>query len=370
MADSFDAHQYAAHLHRHWRFAAVVCAIAIAIAGGISLLLPKKYTATARIVIEPPAGTDLRVAMAVSPIYLESLKTYEHFASSDGLLLRALEKFGLRTQGDNRPIESWRQALHVEIPKNTKILEISATLRDPAKALALARYVAEQTIELNRTANLQADEDLIREAERAVAESRARLDRANAEWNRLAATAPTAGLDEEIKSANALRSELQQNLNAAEMVIVEDSARQGDSNGQNQVIGEEVRLARARAETLRKSIATADREIARKQGLLAERSARADTMAAERKDAEAAFSAAQTRLREVRSVAGNRGEQLNIIDPGITPERPSSPNAPLNVIAALLLGMIVSIGYLTFEYGLERQKAQSKRTTFRIAANE
>ena len=48
-----------------------------------------QYTATARIVIDPPAGTDLRAAMAVSPIYLESLRTYEQFASSDSLFQKA-----------------------------------------------------------------------------------------------------------------------------------------------------------------------------------------------------------------------------------------------------------------------------------------
>ena len=59
-------------------------------------LQPRQYTATARIVIEPPAGTDLRSAMAVSPIYLESLKTYEQFASGDSLFQKAIEQFDLR----------------------------------------------------------------------------------------------------------------------------------------------------------------------------------------------------------------------------------------------------------------------------------
>ena len=34
--------------------------------------------------------------MAVSPIYLESLKTYEHYAESDSLFQNALDRFGLR----------------------------------------------------------------------------------------------------------------------------------------------------------------------------------------------------------------------------------------------------------------------------------
>ena len=55
----------------------------------------------------------------------------------------------------------------------------------------------------------------------------------------------------------------------------------------------------------------------------------------------------ETRLREARGDAGYRGERLRVIDPGIVPERPSSPNLPLNVAAALLLGLVLPILYLT-----------------------
>ena len=49
----------------------------------------------------------------------------------------------------------------------------------------------------------------------------------------------------------------------------------------------------------------------------------------------------RARLREARGDAGYRGERLRIIDPGIVPERPSSPNLPLNLVAALLLGLVL-----------------------------
>ena len=41
-------------------------------------------------------GRGSAVAMAVSPIYLESLKTYEHFADSDSLFQKAVEQVRLR----------------------------------------------------------------------------------------------------------------------------------------------------------------------------------------------------------------------------------------------------------------------------------
>ena len=95
MVETFDAFRYISYLRSRWRFIAVCCAVAVTLAIVASVTARKQYTATARVVIEPPAGTDLRSAMAVSPIYLESLKTYEQLASSDSQFQRAVQKFGL-----------------------------------------------------------------------------------------------------------------------------------------------------------------------------------------------------------------------------------------------------------------------------------
>src|ERR1700730_2844323 len=109
MADSLDAFRYISYLRSRWRFVAASCTIAVVVAAAASFLMPREYTATARIVIEPPAGADLRSAMAVSPIYLESLRTYENFANSDSLFQRAIEKYGLRSLVGPRPIESLKK---------------------------------------------------------------------------------------------------------------------------------------------------------------------------------------------------------------------------------------------------------------------
>ncbi len=72
----------------------------------ISLLLPKQYTATASIMIDPPVAEDPRVSVAVNPTYLESLRSYEMVASSDTLFARALEKFHLRDEFGGAALES------------------------------------------------------------------------------------------------------------------------------------------------------------------------------------------------------------------------------------------------------------------------
>ena len=82
MYQTFDAFEYrglsaapvASDRDRVWR--------RLCLSLGVSLLLPKRYTATASIVIEPPGGSDVRLSTAVSPVYLESLKTYERFSAT------------------------------------------------------------------------------------------------------------------------------------------------------------------------------------------------------------------------------------------------------------------------------------------------
>jgi uncharacterized protein involved in exopolysaccharide biosynthesis len=186
MADSFDAWQYVDYLRSRWRFVAVAVLIATSVAVGGSLLLTPKYTATTRILIDAPAGTDPRSAMSVSPIYLESLRTYEHFASSDSLFLRAVDRFNLR---EGRPIEGLKKGvLQVNIPRNTRILEIRAVLTDANKAHAVALYIAEETVNLNRTANREGELEAAAEAERQYADVKRRLEDADAAWVKATAT--------------------------------------------------------------------------------------------------------------------------------------------------------------------------------------
>lgn len=74
----------------------------------------------------------------------------------------------------------------------------------------------------------------------------------------------------------------------------------------------------------------------------------------------AAFLASETvkRSDEARSVLpAPRGEQLRLIDSGVVPEQPSSPNVALNVVAATLLAFIVSIVYLSASFTFQRMAA-------------
>ncbi|HTS30740.1 MAG TPA: Wzz/FepE/Etk N-terminal domain-containing protein [Bryobacteraceae bacterium] len=370
MRESFDAFRYIGYMRARWRWIAASCATAVLLAVAATLSLPRQYTATARIVIDPPAGADLRSAMAVSPVYLESLKTYEAVASGDSLFQHAIQQFGLRASLGAAPEESLKnRVLKVAIVRNTRILEISATLPDPVKAQALAQFMAESTVNLTRSIVSAGDQDLLKGMEQEERETHDRLTAADNEWALALANEPITQLQADLKSAGDLRATIQQQVLSVEQEIADAADREKTGSAvELPEARKEAANARARLEEMQKQLATIDRQTAAQEKLLAARTVHREQLDASRKAGQAALAAIQTRLREARSDLGYRGERLRVVDPGIVPERPSSPNLPLNLVAALLLGLVLPILYLTFQMGYQEQRAGGRRSEFRAVA--
>jgi uncharacterized protein involved in exopolysaccharide biosynthesis len=371
MVESFDSFRYMSYLRARWRWIAASCGTAVAVALVVSLLMQRQYTAAARIVIEPPAGTDLRAAVAVSPIYLESLRTYEQFASGDSLFQKAIDHFALRSG----PIESQKKrVLKVGLLRNTRILEIWATLPDPKKAQAFAQYVAEATVEMNRSLASDGDQDLVLGMVQQQRELRQRLQQMEGAWAQLLANEPVRALQTESENAVDLRSNLEQQISNAELEIADaaDRVKQATAGDVVEIRKQEAN-ARARLAQLRQQIETLTRQANDREKLLSVRLMDRERIEAERKAVQTQLTAVETQLREARGGASYRGERLKIIDPGIVPERPSSPNVPLNVAAAFLLGLVLPILWLTLQMGYQDQRAAGRRsgfTTFAKARDE
>ena len=372
MPDSLDAYRYISYMRSRWVWIASSCGTAVAIAVAATVMMPRQYTATARIVIEPPAGTDLRAAMAVSPIYLESLKTYETFAASDSLFQKSMERFGLRSVLGPRPIEALKkQVLKVATVRNTRVLEIEATLPDARKAQALASFLAEQTVEMNRSLVSEGDRELIAGIEQQERDLRGQMEAMDRGWAKLLETEPTADLQAALAGAAKIRSGLEEQAQNVELELADAGEREKHSQAAElSEIRKEVGNAQARLAEVRRQLQVLNRQSAEREKLLAERMAHRDRAEAEMKAARTALTAVETRLREARGDSGYRGERLKVIDPGIVPERPSSPNLPLNVMAALLLALVLSIFYFTLEMNYQEQRIRQRRNSFRAVGDE
>jgi uncharacterized protein involved in exopolysaccharide biosynthesis len=297
-------------------------------------------------VIEPPAGGDSRVATAVSPIYLESLKTYEHYASSDQLFAQAAERFHLRRPDNSIPIEQLkRNVLRVSVPRNTKVMEIAATHRDPKLAHAIALYVAEETVKLNRDTGQAGDADLAAAARQGLETATRRLRAAEDAYGGVSRRMPTPeALREELGRLDMMRTDVSRA--ALSIGLSYRGSEEPDKQMAQQLDSQGLAL---------------DRQAAARHELLARRSAEIGAAEAQLNDARARYEQARKRLDDLDASSGFRGERLSLLDPGVAPERPSSPNVPLNVFVGLALGAIFSLLYLTVEYSLRQQRAEAMR---------
>jgi tyrosine-protein kinase Etk/Wzc len=330
MHNYFDVFEYLDFLRARWKFPALACAFAIAAALVIGFLLPKRYTATATILIDPPAAGDPRIATAVSTVYLESLKSYEFLAANDQLFVRAAERFHLRDR-DGSPIESLkRRVLKVEKLRDTRALQIRVTLPDPKAAQAVVQFIAEGTVELSRSGGRAADEAMIEEAAQAAEDAKARLNEADTAWQKSAGTQSSEALRVEVSEDGYLKSRIEEEL-------LDEQANVG-----------------ARAELLDRRVSELTRVINQTSAALAQQTAREEDLRAALTAARTSYEAAAQRLADLRLSKGSRSEWLRVIDAGIIPQRPSSPNAPLILIGAAVLALFGSLLYLSISFSLTR----------------
>ena len=121
LENRIDLIQLMGYLRKRWLVVVISTLTASILTLAGSLVRSKRYTATASILIEAPAGNDPRGATAVSAIYLESLKTYEHFAESNTLFGQALNHLNLRDYQAAQSLEGLKKrVLRVSKLRDTK----------------------------------------------------------------------------------------------------------------------------------------------------------------------------------------------------------------------------------------------------------
>jgi tyrosine-protein kinase Etk/Wzc len=274
------------------------------------------------------------------------LKTYELLATNDQLFLRAAGQFHLRDQDDS-PIESLkRRVLKVDKLRDTRALQISVTLPDPKTAQTVAQFIAEGAVELSRSGGKEADEAMIEDAGKVAEMAKGRLNDAEAAWQKAAGAHSTEALRSEISEDSYLKSRVE------EQVLDEQAGLAGSSAQAPR----DIDASRARIEILDRRIGELARAIEAKSAVLAQQTASEQDLQAVLSAARASYQAAVQRLADLRASRGSRSEWLRVVDPGIIPQRPSSPNLPLILIGAAALALFGSLLYLTVSFSFTRER--------------
>ena len=122
----------------------------------------------------------------------------------------------------------------------------------------------------------------------------------------------------------------------------------------------------SRSKAIEQRIAAIDQDIARQQRMLEERTAHREQAEVQRRTALAELDIAEGRMREVKGDVLYRGDRLRVIDPGIVPERPSSPVLLLNAVGAWFLATLLTLGYLAFRFGSTPRLADLERAEIEL----
>jgi uncharacterized protein involved in exopolysaccharide biosynthesis len=345
MPEPFDVSEYAAYLKKRWKFWVVACGSAGCIALAVSLLLPRKYTATVSIVIQPASSRSGSVA---SPVYLESLKMYETFASSDVIFQQALERFHLRGPDSPSAETLKKKILEVVKLRDTRILQISATLPDPAQALGFAQYIAAETVRLNQGVTGAVNQDALSAAEKEAAAARDALDRAEAEWTKFPESGAVDALQEELSSLADLKARTQRELMDADVNVA--SLRASPEHG-----GGRLAAAEARSALLAHQAASTAQEFERRNAHLSSVLARRNVLQSRVDSSRKIYESAEMRLQELRGSSGLDVDRLKILDNGTLPTRPSFPKTVRNIEAAVLFALIASLIYLSISFTTMRR---------------
>ncbi len=367
MNGMFDALEFVEYIRRRWLTFAIASGVALGIALTASLTLPKRYTATASLIVQAPGGNDPRASTAVSPVYLESLKSYVSVASSDKLFAQALTALHVSEGTDRASVSSLKKrVLKVTKPANTAILEISATLADPRKAQAVAQFIAERTVELSRSLDSRSSNDLSGEFRSQLNAALLRYTKAKEARAAYVAGQPIEDLENEVDENTRLRFDLERDLLTARTDLAEYSA-QGTSENPGGYAAQ-IASAKARIASIENQVRELRGAVAEKAGQLDQRKFRRDALESEERSAEAAWESAQTRMNEMLSSAEFHGERLQIVDPGIVPDQPSSPNIVLNLAAALIFSLAGSLIWLLIRFSHARLADARAAQAFRVRA--
>ena len=194
-----------------------------------------------------------------------------------------------------------------------------------------------------------------------------RVREAEIESMKVAEQGPAGGLVEELEALIHARSLIQR-----QRLLVRDleSKQQADlATDPTESMKERFAGTKQRLGRLDQEIAELTRQINRTRLTLGARSARRDQIDAERKAAWSALEETESRLTHARSANAARGERLQVIDPGVVPEKPSFPNVPLNVIVALAFALLASLLYVTLEFSFQMRRAEARRESLRVASH-
>jgi uncharacterized protein involved in exopolysaccharide biosynthesis len=327
-------------------------AITVAAAGALTYLAPTKYTATTSLVLNYDGRNPFDQAGTTPTPQLAStyVATQLDIIRSEKVALQVVDQLALdrdagwreayaATDPNPAPIREWiaaqiRENVDVEqLPNSSRVVTVAYTALSAPQAAKLANafaqaYIAtalELTVEPARRNAAWFDQQL--------KTMRARLEESRSRMTTMQAQRGVVSIDEKLGAESGRLDDISRNLVQAQMATAAARARQlGQNHPEYQAALQQERALMGQYEAQK-------RNILRLQGQRDELDTLSNEIDSERQNYEA------TLQSYFRSAMESQFNQTNIavLSPATAPSRPSSPNIPLNMISAVVLGLFLGI---------------------------
>lgn len=132
-----ELRDYLTILRKRWLVIVAATIVGLVIAGAVSLLLPKQYTASTQIFVSTAQSDNVTDLSTGNTFAQQRVKSYVTLVTSSRVLQPVITQLGL-TETEDQLAEQ----ITATAATNTVILEVSVTDRSPAQATAIASAVA------------------------------------------------------------------------------------------------------------------------------------------------------------------------------------------------------------------------------------
>lgn len=320
--------------------------VTVAAAAAFSLQQPTRYTATTQLVLNLDGGSPFENTAVPAQLSTSYLATQMDIIRSQKVALAVVDRLKLHEEAGWKaayaesdrtiPIRPWiatqiMENVEAEPLQNSRVVSLSYEGSQPDESARLANAYAQGYIE---TALELVRAPARRNAawfDRQVKALRGRLEAARGSMSRLQEERGIVALDERLQAETARLDDISRNFVQAQMEVAAARARQ---LGQNHP---EYRAALEREQALRASMDAQKRNIQQLQMRRDEVDMQAREVESEQKNYEATL---QSYFQTAMQSQFNQ-TNIAILSPALPPAEPSSPNLPLNLASAALLGLFL-----------------------------
>jgi uncharacterized protein involved in exopolysaccharide biosynthesis len=327
-------------------------AVTVVAAGALTYIAPTEYTGTTSLVLNYDGRNPFDQASPTTTPQLAStyVATQLDIVRSQKVALKVVDELGLdrdagwreayaATDPNPTPIREWiaaqiRENVEVEqLPNSSRVVTVSYEAGSPSQAATFANAFAQAYIATSLELTIEPARRNAAWFDQQLKTMRARLDEAQSRMTTMQAQRGVVSIDEKLDAESGRLDEISRNLVQAQMATAAARARQLGRNHP------EYRAALQQEQALMAQYEAQKRNILRLQAERDELGTLANEIDGERQNYET------TLQSYFRSAMESQFNQTNIaiLSPATAPSEPSSPNVPLNMISAIVLGLFLGI---------------------------